>query len=169
MSGEPAAYILLYNDVAGGYSNKLDKTFRLGEIFHQVESMNDVLVLVKCVDALPEADKDLWLLRKQSLRPVDKAFEEYLLPVQPFADRLELLDNSELCQALKNLAKGDVVFVLPNTSQGHSHSLTDKPAIVKYKGPIPEIESAGILFGLELLVKYFVLCLSFGEYSNYHL
>jgi len=115
--------------------------------------LNGVRVAVRLVDerCLIEGSEDVWVCSQLHLLPVDPVMLSALIAVCEPSLRVELVQKEHIYRELAAIEVGEKVMLLSETPDSR---LEPELAVVRYKGPVPEM-GPGTFYGLEILVIFF--------------
>lgn len=110
-------------------------------------------VMVRLVDerCLKEGSEDMWVCYKFQLLPVDPVMLSALIAVFKPSLRVAIVQNEHFFRELAEIEVGKKVMLLSETPDSR---LEPELALVRYKGPVPEM-GPGTYYGLEILVIFF--------------
>jgi hypothetical protein len=145
--------------VAFGINNvkneKITTVIRLGSLVKvtSLKHQQDAKVAVRLVDerCLDEGSEDMFICSKHQLLPVDPVMLSPLIAVFKPSLRVELVENEHIFRELAKIEVGKTVMLLSETPDSR---LEPELAVVRYKGPVPEM-GPGTYYGLEILVIFF--------------
>jgi len=115
--------------------------------------LDGVRVAVRLVDerCLIEGSEDVWVCSQLHLLPVDPVMLSALIAVCEPSLRVALVQNEHIYRELAAIEVGEKVMLLSETPDSR---LEPELAVVRYKGPVPEM-GPGTYYGLEILVIFF--------------
>jgi hypothetical protein len=132
---------------------KSTKVIRLGSLVKVISPQYDGdRVAVRLIDErdLVEGSEDVWVCSKIHLLPVDPAMLSSLTAVFEPSHRVALVQKGHIFRELAVIEVGEKVMLLPKTQDSR---LKAELAVVRYKGPVPEM-GPGTYYGLEILVIF---------------
>ncbi|XP_021927709.1 CAP-Gly domain-containing linker protein 2-like isoform X2 [Zootermopsis nevadensis] len=139
-------------DINKNVKNKeVDRVIRLGSLVEVISKKHgSEKVAVRLIDerSLDEGSEDVWLCSKFHLLPVDPVMLTSIIAVFEPSLRITLLQNEHIFRELAAIEVGRKVMLLSETQDS---SWEPELAVVRYKGPVPEM-GHGTYYGLEILV-----------------
>jgi hypothetical protein len=133
---------------------KINRVIRRGSLVEVTSTKLDgVRVAVRLVDerCLIEGSEDEWVCSQLHLLPVDPVMLSALIAVFEPSLRVALVQNEHIFRELAAIEVGKKVMLLSETRDSR---LEPELAVVRYKGPVPEM-GPGTYYGLEILVIFF--------------
>jgi hypothetical protein len=135
-------------------NRKINTVIRFGSLVEVTSTKLDgERVAVRLVDTgySVEGPEDLWVCFKLHLLPVDPVMLSALIAVFEPSLRVALVQNEHIFRELAAIEVGKKVMLVSETQDSR---LEPELAVVRYKGPVPEM-GPGTYYGLEILVIFF--------------
>jgi hypothetical protein len=135
-------------------NRKINRVIRRGSLVEVTSTKLDgERVAVRHVDAgySVEGQEGVWVCSKLHLLPVDPVMLSALIAVFEPSLRVALVQNEHIFRELAAIEVGKKVMLLSETLDSR---LEPELAVVRYKGPVPEM-GPGTYYGLEILVIFF--------------
>lgn len=133
---------------------KIMRVILLGSLVEVTSAQLDgIRVAVRIVDerCLIEGSEDVWVCDQYHLLRVDPVMLSALIAVCEPSLRVMLVQNEHIYRELAAIEIGKKVMLLSETPDSR---LEPELAVVRYKGPVPEM-GPGTYYGLEILVIFF--------------
>lgn len=134
------------------------QTLRLGTLVYIEYVIKDELVAVRMDNSERlhgSFEEHLWECPLANIVPFNKSLKPFILAISSPTERVEVVQNEDLCQKLIAINVGSLVYLLPKKSPLGANDLGTqhfKEALVKYRGPVHQM-GFGTYFGLEILVQ----------------
>lgn len=155
---EQKCYVVKKNYMASKVNRREHhQNLRLGTLVYVEYAIRDELVAVRIDNSerlYGPFEDHLWECPMSHIVPFNNSLKPYILAISSPTERVELVQDEDLCQKLIAIDVGNLVHLLPKKSPtGISchGSQVYKEAVVKYRGPVHQM-GFGTYFGLEILV-----------------